>query len=69
MLAVQLRHEVQATRAAGIRSKRFVVTALLALCLVALVVLGIVGAFHGGPGFEGGGPGFEGGGRGLGGAR
>jgi len=64
MLAGQLGHEVQATRAAGIRSKRFVVTALLALCLVALVVLGIVGAFHGGPSFEGGGPGFGGGGPG-----
>jgi hypothetical protein len=54
VLVAQLRHEVRATRAAGIRSKRFVLTALVALCLLALVVAGIVSAFHGGPGFDGG---------------
>ena len=59
VLVAQLRHEVQATRAAGIRSKRFVITALVAVCLIALVVAGIVGAFHGGPGFDGGGRGFH----------
>jgi hypothetical protein len=60
-LVAQLRQEVRATRAAGIRSKRFVITVLVALCLIALVVAGIVGAFHGGPGFDGGGRGFHGG--------
>jgi Domain of unknown function (DUF1707) len=61
MLVVQLRHEVHATRAAGIRSQRFAIMAVVALCLVALVVAGIAGAFHGGPGFDGPGPGFRGG--------
>jgi hypothetical protein len=60
VLVAQLRHEVRATRAAGIRSKRFALTALVALCLFALVMAGIVSAFHGGPGFDGGGRGFRG---------
>jgi hypothetical protein len=60
-LVAQLRHEVRATRAAGIRSKRFVITALVTLCLIALVVAGIVGALHVAPGFDGGGRGFHGG--------
>jgi hypothetical protein len=38
MLVVQPRHEMRATRAAGIQSERFVVMALVALCLVALVL-------------------------------
>ena len=61
VLIAQLRHEVRATRAAGIRSKRFVITALVALCLLALVVAGIVSTFHGGPGLDGGARGFRGG--------
>ena len=50
---------MRATRATGIRSKRFVITALVALLLVAVVVAGILGAFHGGPGFDGDGQGFS----------
>jgi hypothetical protein len=60
MLVAQLRYEARATRAAGVRSKRFVVTALVAVCLLALVLAGIIGAFDGGPGFDGGGRGFDG---------
>lgn len=61
MSVAQLRHEARATRAAGVRSKRFVIAALVVLCLVALVVAGVVGALDGGPGSGMGGRGFGGG--------
>jgi hypothetical protein len=60
-LAVQLRHEAQATRVAGVRSRRFLATVLVAV-LVAVVMLGLLvtlgglvdhGLFDGG-GFDGG---------------
>jgi hypothetical protein len=63
----QVRHEIRATRAAGLRSRRFLVAVLLAALLLAVVLLGAF-AGHAGPdrsgtgfgtGFGTDGPGFH----------
>jgi hypothetical protein len=60
-LVVQLRQEVAATRAAGVRSRRAAVTAVVALVLVAVLVSLVAhGLWDGGPG-EGFRDGFDGG--------
>jgi hypothetical protein len=57
LLVAQVRAEITATRAAGLRSRRFAVAAVVTVLLVGLVVLGAVS----GSGFEGGHPPFAGG--------
>ena len=55
-LVAQLHHEFIATRAAGVRSRRFIVSALVAVVLVAALVSFVVhGLWDGGPGADFGG--------------
>jgi hypothetical protein len=56
-LAAQLRHELIATRAAGVRSRRFVLSTVVAVMLfVVLISLVVHGLWDGGHGGEFGGP-------------
>jgi hypothetical protein len=59
LLVAQVRHEVRAGRATGWRSRRFLVTALVALLLLGLVVAVVGFGLHGL--FDGGGFGHDGG--------
>ena len=60
-LVAQLQHELRATRAAGVRSRRFVVSAVTTVVLVVLLVVLVAhGVWDGGPGDGFHGHGFRG---------